>query len=342
MARTWSGGPGSSLPDLEPINWRRLGVVGVCLLAAVVLLMVGGPAAVASYRHARRVVEVYGDPAMAPWLPLTTDGMLLAALVVMWVRRVVDGNTGRGPWAAFLLGLVATLWANVVAAYIPPDAVAAEPGLIGFFVAVWPPVCLAVTLELLALLVVYTRRRPGERGEDLTDTHEDHPAGTDEPTEQTATEQTATGPADEPISLEQIPAPDEWLEAPVPGDEQTWTDPGPVRAEPLHAELTIGDRIEPPFEVLTDPDRVVVNDWDAPLPDEAYVEPEPDRTEPLGRRGVPGPDRLEADDDTIRAWIREQPTVPTRYAVTQRYRMGPGRARRLLDERTAELEAVGS
>jgi hypothetical protein len=40
---------------------------------------VGDPAAVASYRHARDVIAEHGDPVMAPWLALTTDGMLLAA-----------------------------------------------------------------------------------------------------------------------------------------------------------------------------------------------------------------------------------------------------------------------
>jgi hypothetical protein len=36
---------------------------------------------------ARGVIAEHGDPVMAPWLALTTDGMLLAALVVIWVRR---------------------------------------------------------------------------------------------------------------------------------------------------------------------------------------------------------------------------------------------------------------
>jgi hypothetical protein len=204
MARTWSGGPDAEQPELEPINWRRFGVIGVCLLAAVVLLMVGGPAAVASYRHARWVVEQYGDPVMAPWLPLTTDGMLLAALVVMWVRRVLGHDIGRGPWLAFALGLFATLYANIIAA---------QDGVAGFLVAVWPPVCLAVTLELLALLVVYAQRgpdRPGDRSEDLTDHHEDHPAGAAEATDDPA-----------------------WLEAAVPGDA-VWTVPtdrGPDRID---------------------------------------------------------------------------------------------------------------
>jgi hypothetical protein len=53
-------------------RWVR---VWPSLLALVTLPAVGGPAAVASYRHARDVIAEHGDPVMAPWLALTTDGM---------------------------------------------------------------------------------------------------------------------------------------------------------------------------------------------------------------------------------------------------------------------------
>jgi hypothetical protein len=61
-------------------------------LAVVTLSAVGGPAAVASYRHARDVIAHHGDPVMAPWLALTTDGMLLAALVVSEPTRHTPGQ----------------------------------------------------------------------------------------------------------------------------------------------------------------------------------------------------------------------------------------------------------
>jgi hypothetical protein len=67
------------------------------LLAVVTLSAVGGPAAVDSYRHARDVIAQHGDPVMAPWLALTTDGMLLAALVVIWVRRHRGEHVKPGP-----------------------------------------------------------------------------------------------------------------------------------------------------------------------------------------------------------------------------------------------------
>ena len=46
---------------------------------------------------------------MAPWLALTTDGMLLAALVVIWVRRHRHEPVKAGFWAAFWAGMAATI-----------------------------------------------------------------------------------------------------------------------------------------------------------------------------------------------------------------------------------------
>ena len=130
------------------MGWAR---IWPSLLAAITLPAVGGPAAVASYRHARDVVAEHGDPVMAPWLALTTDGMLLAALVVIWVRRHRRQPVGIGPWAAFWAGMAATIAANLAAA---------QPTPVGIVVALWPPVCLAITLELIALVASPTTHHP--------------------------------------------------------------------------------------------------------------------------------------------------------------------------------------
>ncbi len=113
-------------------GWAR---IWPSLLAAITLPAVGGPAAVAGYRHARDVIAEHGDPVMAPWLALTTDGMLLAALVVIWVRRHRHEPIGAGPWAAFWAGMTATIAANLAAA---------QPTTVGIVVALWPPICLAM------------------------------------------------------------------------------------------------------------------------------------------------------------------------------------------------------
>jgi hypothetical protein len=88
---------------------------------------------------------------MAPWLALTTDGMLLAALVVIWVRRHRGEHVKAGPWAAFWAGMAATIAANLAAALPTP---------VGLVVAMWPPVCLAITLELVALVAYPAKQHP--------------------------------------------------------------------------------------------------------------------------------------------------------------------------------------
>jgi len=135
-------------------TWPR---VWPALLAVVVVASVGAPAAVASWRHARDVIAHNGDPVMAPYLAFTTDGMLLAALVVIWVRRHRGQDVGAGPWAAFIAGMAATIGANLAAANWSP---------IGVIVALWPPLCLAIALELVAMVVYPDRRERGTEEQD--------------------------------------------------------------------------------------------------------------------------------------------------------------------------------
>lgn len=127
------------------------------LLAVGTVGAVGVPAAVASYRHAHDVIALNGDPVMAPWLPLSVDGMLVAALVVIWVRRHRGDRAGVFPWLAFGFGMVVTILANLAAVAEPkPEAVA---------VALFPPLALAITLELVALIAYRSgpRRTPAEQ-----------------------------------------------------------------------------------------------------------------------------------------------------------------------------------
>lgn len=114
------------------------------LLAVGVVSAVGAPAAVASYRHARDVVASTGDAVMSPWLPLSVDGLLVAALVVIWVRRRRGEPAGWGPWGAFLFGMVVTILANLAAVTVP--------SVKAYAVALFPPLAFAITLELVALV----------------------------------------------------------------------------------------------------------------------------------------------------------------------------------------------
>lgn len=129
--------------------------------------VVGVPAAVASYLHAMTVIERSGDPAMAGWLPMTTDGLLVASLVALWVRRMTRRSTGLWHWAAFGLGLVATTATNLAGARGYIDK---APGFwdvvesVGW--AIWPPICLAIVLEIVAWMVVPDAVQTGQTDQD--------------------------------------------------------------------------------------------------------------------------------------------------------------------------------
>ena len=71
------------------------------VLAVLVVASVGLPAAVASYWHLQEVAARFNPgSALAYWLPLSVDGLLAAALVVVWSRRTRGERVGFGPWAA--------------------------------------------------------------------------------------------------------------------------------------------------------------------------------------------------------------------------------------------------
>ena len=95
-------------------------------------------AAVGSYDHQRELALMAGQtPFLATLLPLSVDGMLLVATLALG-----DGRRTRwSAWLAFLVGVAASLAANVIVAR--PDAVARV-------VSAWPAVALLLTVEVLA------------------------------------------------------------------------------------------------------------------------------------------------------------------------------------------------
>jgi len=104
------------------------------------VLAVALVAAVASYEHMRALAELAGEGWRSWLLPISVDGLAVAASMTMLVRRRAGERAGALPWVALLLGLGASLAANVAAA---------APTVVGRLVAAWPPVGLLLSYELL-------------------------------------------------------------------------------------------------------------------------------------------------------------------------------------------------
>jgi hypothetical protein len=131
------------VPTLVPVWVQRVTTASVVTVALV--------AAVASYEHMRALAALAGEGWRSWLLPLSVDGLALAASMTMFVRRRAGLPGGGLAWVALLLGLGASLAANVAAA---------EPTVQGRLVAAWPPLGLLLAYELL-MQQVKTRSGPG-------------------------------------------------------------------------------------------------------------------------------------------------------------------------------------
>lgn len=113
------------------MNARRLASLAGTVAVTVI-------AAVASFDHMRVVAERAGQPALlAALLPFSVDGLTLVGALALG-----DGRRSRwSAWVAFILGVSASLAANVLAA---------PPGIVARVVSAWPAVALLVLVEVLA------------------------------------------------------------------------------------------------------------------------------------------------------------------------------------------------
>ncbi|MQA13473.1 MAG: DUF2637 domain-containing protein [Pseudonocardiaceae bacterium] len=111
---------------------RRTTVAAVLLVASV--------AAVVSYAHMQHVAQRSGEGWRSYLLPLSVDGLMVAASMVLLTRRRVGLAGGALAWCALLGGVAASLAANVAAA---------DPTATARLVAAWPAVAFAVAFELL-------------------------------------------------------------------------------------------------------------------------------------------------------------------------------------------------
>jgi Protein of unknown function (DUF2637) len=112
-------------------------VRGVTVIAVVVVAVI---AAVVSYSHMQQLAVRVGE-AWRSWLiPLSIDGLVVAASMVLVTARRTGLGGGFLAWGALGTGVAASLAANMA------DA---RPHVTAVLVAGWPAVAFAVTFELL-------------------------------------------------------------------------------------------------------------------------------------------------------------------------------------------------
>jgi len=110
------------------------------MVTVAAVLLVATVAAVVSFAHMREVAARAGEQWRAWLLPLSVDGLVVAASMVLLTRRRAGLPGGRLAWAALLGGVGASLAANIAAA---------EPTGTARLVAAWPALAFAVAFELL-------------------------------------------------------------------------------------------------------------------------------------------------------------------------------------------------
>ena len=113
---------------------RMTAILGVATVAAT--------AAVISFSHVQALARTAGEPELTAWLlPLSIDGAIAAAAAVVLADSKAGRRTTFLTWLMLALGLAASLAANIASA---------QPTWTARTVAAWPPIALALGIEVLA------------------------------------------------------------------------------------------------------------------------------------------------------------------------------------------------
>lgn len=104
------------------------------------VVVVAAVAAIVSYAHMQTVADRAGEGWRAHLLPLSVDGLVVAASMVLVTRRHAGLPGGWLAWGALCSGVVTSVAANIAAA---------QPNATARLVAAWPAVAFAVAFELL-------------------------------------------------------------------------------------------------------------------------------------------------------------------------------------------------
>ncbi len=119
-------------------RWPVVTAVGAVVTVAVV-------AAVVSYMHMREVAEAAGEEWRAILLPLSVDGMVIAATLNAWQAKKRQKGVPAMTLVALVAGLLVSIAANVAVPFL--DVLRGQ--WLSAVVAAWPPIALAISFEEL-------------------------------------------------------------------------------------------------------------------------------------------------------------------------------------------------
>jgi len=121
----------------------------ITALAAVAVVAIAVVAAIVSYRHALTVARDHGETGATAYMtPITIDGLVVVASMVMLDAARRRQHPPGLAWCALAMGIGATLAVNIL--------YGVQHGPVGAVIAAWPAVALTIAVELLMGMI---RRR---------------------------------------------------------------------------------------------------------------------------------------------------------------------------------------
>lgn len=193
------------LSGMSKIRAEHIAYASAAVVAAV--------AAVVSFEHMRYVGYVAGEDWRSWLIPLSVDGQLISATLVAWFARKRGRSIPRVTLMSLVLGLWASIGANIVSALLPGSGTLPESWeWLPVAVGVWPPIALALAFESVLRL------------RDLT--------GEPEAADQGVSAGVPPVPESVPATSESVPA----VPEPVPADAEEVA-PEPVESAPAAESL---------------------------------------------------------------------------------------------------------
>jgi hypothetical protein len=110
------------------------------LTTVIVVVGVAAIAAVVSFWHMKELALSVGEQWRSYLIPLTIDGLVVSASMVLVTRKREGRKPSELAWGALAVGVVASVAANIL------DA---KPGITAVLMAGWAPLAFAVCFELL-------------------------------------------------------------------------------------------------------------------------------------------------------------------------------------------------